>query len=344
MSSTPDTDSPDPTDPTDPPKPAAKPWRRWLPLAIVLAVIGAVVIIAVASGGDDDGATSGTASTVDGTVGQSVATDQSAATIDTSIQQTTTDATTPGSSSTTVSNTGSSTSTGSAATDPAGSVPVTTASTGSTTAPTPPPTPSQIDLGSAESFGVLGNTAVGSAGPTVVTGQIGASNGQVRGFSAAGNPAGMIIVDSQTASQAQAAVDGAISQLDGLPSTPLPGDKLDSQTIGPGVYSSANLDVIGAVTLDGGGDPNALFVFESAGTLTFADASQVVLAGGAQACNVYWPVAGSATLGSGAKLVGTVIADDAIAAATGTDVVGRLIARNGAVMLDTASIAASTCA
>ena len=104
----------------------------------------------------------------------------------------------------------------------------------------------------------------------------------------------------------------------------MPGDKLDSQTVGPGVHGSPNLDVIGTVTLDGGGDPNALFVFESAGALTVADASQIVLAGGAQACNVYWRVAGSATLGSGSTFVGTVIADDAIAAANGTDVVGRL--------------------
>ncbi len=248
-----------------------------------------------------------------------------------------------GASSTSVASSGSAP-TGSTPTTLAGSVPVTTASTGSTTAPTLPPTPSQINLGSAESFGVLGNTAVGSSGATVVTGQIGASDGNVRGFSSSGNPAGMIIVDSQTASQAQAAVDDAIAQIDGLPSTALPGDKLNSQTIGPGVYRSSNLDVIGTVTLDGGGDPNALFVFESAGALTFAEASQIVLAGGAQACNVFWRVAGSATTGNSAKLVGTVIADDAISAAAGTDVVGRVIARNGAVTLDTTSIAASTCA
>ena len=177
-----------------------------------------------------------------------------------------------------------------------------------------------------------------------MTGQVGASNGSATGFSPGGTPSGIIIVDSETARQAQLAVDDAVAELDGLPPTDLPAPGLGVQPIGPGTYRAANLDVSGTVTLDAGGDPNAVFVFESPGTLTIGDGSQIALTGGARACNVYWRLGSSANLGSDATLVGTVIADDSIAAASGSTVDGRLIARNGAVTVNTSSIAVSTCA
>lgn len=83
--------------------------------------------------------------------------------------------------------------------------------------------------------------------------------------------------------------------MDGLTPTELPAADLAAQ-IGPGTYSSATLSVSGTVTLDAGGDPNALFMFESAGASTVADASRIVLEGGAEACNVYWRIGSSATL------------------------------------------------
>jgi hypothetical protein len=213
---------------------------------------------------------------------------------------------------------------------------------GATTSPAK--TSSQIDLGHAADFAVLGNTSVGNTGPTTVTGQIGASDGSATGFSAVANPTGIIIVDSQTSQQGQVAADGATSQLDGLARKALPSAEVATQRLGPGTYSSASLDVTGTVTLDGGGDPNALFVFESASTLTVAPASQIVLDGGAQACNVFWRAGSSATLGAGSTFVGTVIADDSITVASGNDVVGRFIARNGAVTLDSDSIVYPICA
>lgn len=173
-------------------------------------------------------------------------------------------------------------------------------------------------------------------------GQIGASNGLPTGFSS--SDAGLIIVGAQTAQQAQLAVDDAVGEIDGLAATELPATDLGTQTIGPGTFSSATLDVTGTVTLDAGGDPNALFVFVMASTLTVADSTQIVLAGGAQACNVYWRLGSTATLGSGSTFVGTLIADDSVTAANDVGVVGRLIARNGSVTLDSDSIAISTCA
>ena len=325
----------------DPIDAAPNPWKRWLPLAIVAVIAATVVVIAVASG-NDEGTTGGTASTVD----QSVPPGGSAATNDTSTGQVTIAA-----SSTAVPGSGGPT------TNPAASSPVatnatgptgTTGSTGSTAAgvattlATAPA--SGVDLGRAADFALLGNTAVDSTGPTTVSGQIGASNGLPTGFSSPENGPGLIIVGAQAAQQAQLDVDTATSDLDSLAPTELPAGELDTQTIGPGTYHSSTLGVTGTVTLDAGGDPNALFVFQSAGTLTTAAASQVVLAGGAQACNVFWRLGSSATMGSGSTFVGTVIADDSITAASGIDVIGRLIARNGSVTLDSDSIAGATCA
>ena len=99
----------------------------------------------------------------------------------------------------------------------------------------------------------------------------------------------------------------------------------------------------GTVTLDAGGDPNAFFVFKAASTLVTASASRVVLANGAQACNVFWQVGSSATFGTTTQFAGTVIANISITATTGVAVDGRLIARNGAVTLDSNTITVPGC-
>jgi hypothetical protein len=69
----------------------------------------------------------------------------------------------------------------------------------------------------------------------------------------------------------------------------------------------------------------------------------VVLENGAQACNVYWQVGSSATLGTDSTFVGTVMALTSITATTHVTVDGRLLARNGAVTLDSDTIAPTSC-
>jgi len=151
------------------------------------------------------------------------------------------------------------------------------------------------------------------------------------------------VVDSLTAGQGQLDAQRVSAELDALSRTPLETPELADQTIGPGTYGSTTLGVTGTVTLDAGGDANAKFVFESNSTLNVAAASQIVLAGGAQACNVFWRLGGSASFGSGSTFVGNVLAEDSIAAATGADFTGRLIAANGAVFLNTNTIDVGTC-
>ena len=88
------------------------------------------------------------------------------------------------------------------------------------------------------------------------------------------------------------------------------------------------------MTLDGGGDPNAVFVFQVSGALAMAAGSHVVLTNGAQASRVFWQVNGAGAVGANADFAGTLMALDAVAMGNGTMVNGRAFARNGALTLD----------
>jgi hypothetical protein len=128
------------------------------------------------------------------------------------------------------------------------------------------------------------------------------------------------------------------------PTTAIAAD-LAGQTLAPGVYNSASsIGLSGALTLNGGGNPNAIFVFQAVSTLTTGSASQINLINGAQSCNVFWQVGSSATLGTGSTFRGTIIALTSITVTTGVTVDGRVLARNGAVTLGTDTITRPTCA
>ncbi len=70
-----------------------------------------------------------------------------------------------------------------------------------------------------------------------------------------------------------------------------------------------------------------------ASTFTTAAGSQIILAGGASAFNVFWQVGTSATLGANSVLNGNILAGQSITLNTGAAVNGRLLAQNGAVTL-----------
>jgi hypothetical protein len=208
----------------------------------------------------------------------------------------------------------------------------------------PSPAAPFVDLGSAADFAVLAYSAVTSTGPTSITGHVGTTASWITGLTPEQIHSGEIFETSPTtAAAAHAAVAAAELFLDGLSASPLPGVDLGGRTIGPGVYQGGTFEMAGTLTLDAGGDPNAIFVFKAASTLVTASASRVVLVNGAQACNVFWQVGSSATFGTTTHFAGTVIANISITATTGVAIDGRLIARNGAVTLDSATITVPAC-
>ena len=115
---------------------------------------------------------------------------------------------------------------------------------------------------------------------------------------------------------------------------------LGGQTLTPGLYkSTSSLEISsGDLTLDAQGDANAVFIFQMGSTLTTTAGRQVILSGGAKAANIFWQVGSSATLGTGSVLKGNILALTSITVTTGATVEGRLLARNGAVTLDSNTV------
>jgi hypothetical protein len=110
---------------------------------------------------------------------------------------------------------------------------------------------------------------------------------------------------------------------------------LGGRTLAPGLYkSSGTLNITGTLTLDGQGNPNAVFIFQVASALTTAAGSQVVLIRGADAANIFWQVGTSAALATTSSFQGTILADQSISLSTGATLNGRALARIGAVTLD----------
>lgn len=83
------------------------------------------------------------------------------------------------------------------------------------------------------------------------------------------------------------------------------------------------------MTLDAQGDPDAVWVFKTASSLTVGDTRQMRLLNGARAKNVFWAVGSSALIGDRASFKGNILAGSSCtvgtAAASGTAVEGRVL-------------------
>jgi Ice-binding-like len=202
-----------------------------------------------------------------------------------------------------------------------------------------------VPLGTADNFAVLAGSTVTNTGPTVVNGDLGLSPGtSVTGFPP-GTVNGTQHITDAVAAQAQTDLTTAYNDAAAQAPTGTVSADLGGQRLTSGVYRSASsLGLTGALTLDAQGNANAVFIFQAGSTLTTASASRVNLVNGAQACNVFWQVGSSATLGTASTFRGTILALTSITVTTGATVDGRVLARNAAVTLDTNTITRSRCA
>lgn len=207
------------------------------------------------------------------------------------------------------------------------------------------PVAAQISLGTAQGFGVLGGSTVTNTGATTVNGNVGVSPGTaVTGFLPGVIVGGSIHSNDAVAVQAQNDLTTAYNNIAATPCTvDLTGQNLGGLTLTPGVYCfSSSAQLTGALTLDALGNPNALFLFKIGSTLTTASGSTVTVINGGSSCNrVYWQVGSSATLGTGTSFAGDILALTSITLTTGANTSGRVLARNGAVTLDTNNV--NTC-
>jgi uncharacterized repeat protein (TIGR01451 family) len=195
------------------------------------------------------------------------------------------------------------------------------------------------------SFAVLGGSTVTNTGPSRISGNLGVHPGAaITGF-----PPGVVIGETHAADPvALQAQGGTILLYDDLASQPctsnLTGQDLGGMSLVPGVYCfTSSAQLTGALTLNAGGDPDAVWVFKAGSTLITASNSSVLLTGGANPCNVYWQVGSSATVGTTTSFVGNIVALTSIALQTGATLSGRALARNGAVTLDSNTVGALAC-
>jgi hypothetical protein len=203
----------------------------------------------------------------------------------------------------------------------------------------------QSSLGTAQAFAVLGGSTVTNTGASVITGDLGVSPGSaVTGFPP-GIVTGTIHAANATALQAQNDVTTQYNSLANAACLAnLTGQNLGGLTLTPGVYCfNSSAQLTGTLTLDAQGSAGATFIFKTGSTLTTASASSVLLINGGDPCGVAWQIGSSATLGTTTTFIGNLIALTSITLNTDANIIGRALARNGAVTLDSNNISFAAC-
>ncbi len=202
-----------------------------------------------------------------------------------------------------------------------------------------------VSLGTADSFAILAGTGItigGAVNTSAITGDIGTSpTATIIGI---GNAilVGVNHAGDATTVGAKTSLNTAYLAAGQPPVTTVVASTIDSFSgtgyiLAPGVYNSAStMGITGTLTLNGTGTD--VWIFQAGSSLTTAGASVITLTGGAQACNVFWQVGSSATLGAASTFKGNILAVTSISLGTTGNVEGRVLAQNGAVTLGGSNI------
>ena len=209
--------------------------------------------------------------------------------------------------------------------------------------------PAPVNLGSTAHFTILAGAAITTTGGGIINGDVGASpisgsaihltqaqvNGTIYTVDATG-PTGSVI-DPTLLTRAKG--DLTIAFNDAAGRTPIPsGPQLNpgagnigGMTLIPGLYKFTGTALITGSNLTLTGGPDDVWIFQIASDLEVGNSIQVILAGGAQARNIFWQVGTSAVIETGAVFNGTIIADQAITMKSTSTINGRALAFSAGV-------------
>ena len=214
-----------------------------------------------------------------------------------------------------------------------------------------------VDLKTAGRFGILAYTTVtNNAGASVINNMdVGISPGarsSVTGFPPATIVNGAIYCADDIAppgtpamlTQAKLDLTAAYLFAEGA-TAPAPATVAGDQggkTLAPGIYKSTSTLLVqsGDLTLDGGGDPNATWIFQIASDFTTVGGAggNIILSNGAKAKNITWQVGRSAVIGDNTIFYGNVLALTSITMNAYATATGRMLAQNGAVVMTSTNI------
>lgn len=195
-------------------------------------------------------------------------------------------------------------------------------------------------LGAADGYSAYGHTGLTNTGLGLLThlwGNVG-DNGVSHAGLLAGQVDGIIDAGAGVEGAASSAFDAmAVWGADGVKNL-----STNPQTVTPGVYTlDATQTLTGDITLSGAG----VYIFRSDSAYHVANNARVLLTNGATACNVFWRVPSTMTIGTDAQMVGTIITGtEAITLNTGATLQGRALSLLAAVTLLSNQITQPTCA
>jgi len=211
---------------------------------------------------------------------------------------------------------------------------------------------SVVALGSAADYVIIAKTAINNSSTSAITGDLGLSPAATSYYTglALTNAAGYA-TSSQVTGKLYAAdmaaptpdnltvsVNNMITAYNDAAGRTLPDfvelgtGIIGGKTLTPGLYKwSGNVTIPTSLVISGAAED--VWIFQIAGNLTESSAVNITLAGGAQAKNIFWQVAGQATLGTTSHFEGTLLSQTGITLQTGASVNGQLLAQT-AVVLD----------
>jgi hypothetical protein len=215
---------------------------------------------------------------------------------------------------------------------------------------------SVIDLGTAANFVIVAKTAINNNSTSAITGDLalspaatsyitGFSLTDATGFATSAQVTGKVYAADMavpTPVNMTTAVNNMLTAYNDAAGRPSPDflelgtGNIGGKTLVPGLYKwTGNVTVPANVTISGG--QNDVWIFQIAGNLSMSAATNIILGGAAQAKNIFWQVAGQATLGTTSHFEGNILSMTGITFQTGASIKGRALAQT-AVILDANAI------